>query len=136
MTDIRWKQRFDNFSKAGKKLDKFVSEMEGNPDSETNKLALIQVFEFTFELAWKTLKDYLTEEGFSDAKSPRSAIKVAFNNDFILGGQVWIDMLADRNLMSHAYDEDNADLAVDHIMDSYHEEINLLIKFFEERINE
>ncbi len=130
MTQIRWKQRFENFQKAGKKLDKFVSEMEENPGSETNKLALIQVFEFTFELAWKTLKDYLIAEGFSDAKSPRSAIKVAFNNDFIENGQAWIDMLGDRNLMAHSYDEQNADLAVEHIMDSYHKEINLLIEFF------
>ena len=99
--DIRWRQRFSNLSKAMAQLIEFIEK------SELNKFevqGLIQCFEYTFELAWKTMKDYLEQEGF-DVRTPRSAIKTAFQVQIIEDGHLWIDALEKRNLMSHTYDE-------------------------------
>jgi nucleotidyltransferase substrate binding protein (TIGR01987 family) len=103
--DIRWKQRFDNFSKALSLLEKAL-QIE-NPDF-LQKAGIIQFFEMSFELSWNMVKDYLEEQGFIDVKSPRSALKKAFEIDLISDGHSWMDLLVDRNLTSHTYDEDKA----------------------------
>lgn len=99
--DIRWKQRYANYKKAVFQLTEFVEKPELNK-FETQ--GLIQCFEYTFELAWKTVKDYLEAQGFS-VKSPRQTIQVAFQTELISDGHVWIDALEKRNLMAHTYDE-------------------------------
>jgi nucleotidyltransferase substrate binding protein (TIGR01987 family) len=103
--DIRWKQRFQNFEKA-------IGHLEGalkieNPDL-LQKAGIIQFFEMSYELAWNTLKDYLEDQGFSDVKSPRSAIKKAFEVELIENGRDWMELLLDRNLTAHTYDEEKA----------------------------
>jgi nucleotidyltransferase substrate binding protein (TIGR01987 family) len=105
--DIRWKQRFQNFQKAGGQLREFIQKPELN---KFEKQGLIQCFEYTFELAWKTMKDYLEEQGFT-VKSPREAIQTAFQAQLISDGHCWIDALEKRNLMAHTYDERKADEA-------------------------
>ncbi len=102
--DIRWQQRFDNFEKAYGRLS--VALMITNP-SDTERAGIIQFFEITIELVWKTLKDFLISEGF-EVKSPREAIKTAFQNGYINDGNVWIDALNNRNLSVHTYDEEMA----------------------------
>jgi len=82
------------------------------------QIALIKAFEMTFELSWKTLKDFLNYNGI-DVKLPREIIKQAFANDIIIDGQMWINMLEDRNLMSHTYDQERAQLAIQHICHGY-----------------
>lgn len=67
----------------------------------------IQRFEFTFELAWKLLKNILAFQGI-EAATPRAAIKEAFKAGLLKDGQGWIDMLEDRNQTSHLYDENKA----------------------------
>ena len=101
MLDIRWKQRFSNFSSAYKLLGEAVS-IES--PSELEKEGLIQRFEYTFELGWKTLKDYLEEKGFAEIVGSKDAIRLAFSNGVISNGEVWMEMIADRNLTSHLYD--------------------------------
>jgi len=103
-SDIRWQQRFENFAKAAGQLEEFVAKPELN---KFEKQGLIQCFEYTFELAWKTMKDYLENQGFT-VKSPRDAIQTAFQCQLIADGHVWIDALAKRNLMAHTYDEGRA----------------------------
>ena len=66
----------------------------------------IQRFEFTFELSWKLMRLVLQNEGI-DTNSPHAAIKEAFRNKLIQDGDAWIDMLEDRNMTSHLYDEKN-----------------------------
>lgn len=105
--DIRWKQRFQNFQKAGGQLREFIQKPELN---KFEKQGLIQCFEYTFELAWKTMKDYLEEQGFT-VKSPREAIQTAFQAQLISDGHGWIDALEKRNLMAHTYDERKANEA-------------------------
>lgn len=116
--DIRWKQRFDNLQAAYGKLLQAVQAHAQMPDDDLVQIALIKMFEMTFELSWKTMKDYLQYGGI-DVKLPRDVIKQAFANDIVIDGQLWIDMLEDRNLMAHTYDEARARKAVDHICQRY-----------------
>lgn len=102
--EIRWKQRFVNFEKAFQALERTVA-IE-NP-SEAERAGLIQFFEVAFELAWKTLKDYLDAGGFQ-AKSPREVLKQAFQSGIIQDGHAWIEALDDRNLTAHTYNEETA----------------------------
>lgn len=104
MTDVRWKQRFQNFERACALLERTAA----NPDlSEAERGGLIQFFEMAFELSWKLLKDYLTLEGY-EITSPREAIKQAFQSQLIRDGGVWLIALEDRNLTTHTYDEATA----------------------------
>ncbi|MBN1627239.1 MAG: nucleotidyltransferase substrate binding protein [Deltaproteobacteria bacterium] len=113
--DIRWKQRFQNFEKAFLLLERTLGIK--NP-SEAEKGGLIQFYEMSFELAWKLMKDYLDELGFT-VNSPREAIKQAFQSGIIENGQEWIDALEDRNLTTHTYDEGTAEKVVSTIRTSY-----------------
>ena len=113
--EIRWKQRFSNFKKATMQLTEFIEKGELN---KFEVQGLIQCFEYTFELAWKTLKDYLEEEGLS-VKSPRETIQIAFQSEFITDGHAWIDALEKRNLMAHTYDEARANEAEILIREKY-----------------
>ena len=101
--DIRWKQRFQNFDRVFVLLR---SAMENGPDAlnPLEKEGVIQRFECFFELAWKTMKDYLEEGGFVFAAvTPRQVLKDAYAAKILDDGQVWIDMLDHRNLLSHSY---------------------------------
>lgn len=104
--DIRWKQRFQNFEKSLMLLEGALA-LE-SPDIY-QKAGLIQFFETTFELSWKLMKDYLEAEGFAEVSSPRAAIKKAFETGLIEEGHVWMELLLDRNLTAHTYNEDTAD---------------------------
>lgn len=102
--DVRWKQRFENFKRA------FLLLRDGlEPGaarlSPLEREGIIQRFEYTFELAWKTLKDFLESEGIViSPATPRQVLKEAFRARVLADGQVWIDMLDHRNLLSHTYD--------------------------------
>lgn len=126
--DIRWKQRFSNFKKATLQLTEFMEKGELN---KFEVQGLIQCFEYTFELAWKTMKDYLEQEGF-DVKSPRSTIQTAFQTQFIKDGHLWIDALEKRNLMAHTYDEKRAMEAEKLIREKYYKIITKLCTKLEE----
>lgn len=115
--DIRWKQRFQNFEKSFHNLEKALK--INNPDI-IQRAGLIQFFEMSFELAWNTMKDYLEEQGFIDVKSPRAAIKKAFETGLITDGHLWLKALEDRNLTSHTYDENTANQVVELIRNNYY----------------
>jgi len=117
--DIRWKQRFQNFDRAVALLREPI-ERDVTTLSDLEKEGTIQRFELAFELAWKTLKDYLEHEGRTIAPiTPRSVIKEAFAARVVRDGQVWIDMLDQRNLLSHTYDAATFDKTVLAIRDRY-----------------
>jgi len=104
MSDIRWKQRFVNFERAYSLLESVIDQ---DNLTDVERAGLIKFFEMTFELSWKLLKDYLEFEGY-DVKSPREAIKQAFQIGLIEDGQTWLIALEDRNLTTHTYDEETA----------------------------
>ena len=90
---------------------------------------ILHRFEFTFELAWKTMKDCLEEQGIvGKIGSPREIIKEAFSVGLIDNGEVWIDMMLSRNELSHLYDEETSRKIYDNIKEIYILEINKLIQ--------
>ena len=101
----RWEQRFRNDSKALGQLELFISKGELNSMEEQG---LIKAFEYTFELAWKTLQDFLREQGYPDIAGPRPTIEQSFQDGYIVDGEGWMRMQRSRNLTSHTYNEDTA----------------------------
>lgn len=99
--EIRWKQRFQNFEKVFSQLE---SSLKIKNPSEVERAGLIQFFELSFELAWKTLKDYLESQGLI-TQSPRETLKQAFQANLIQEGHGWLEALDNRNLTTHIYDE-------------------------------
>jgi nucleotidyltransferase substrate binding protein (TIGR01987 family) len=131
--DIRWKQRFQNFDRAYRLL---ADALKNGPDalSILEKEGVVQRFEFTFELAWKTLKDYLQDGGLTLTLSlPRNVIKDAFAAGLLPDGQVWIDMMDHRNKLSHTYSEGVFEKAVEAIASRYLPAIQLLHSDFEKK---
>ncbi|MBU4327357.1 MAG: nucleotidyltransferase substrate binding protein [Proteobacteria bacterium] len=124
--DIRWKQRFVHFRKAFLLLEQT---MKIEHPSDAERAGLIQFFEMSFELAWKVLKDYLEEEGFTVA-SPRDTIKQAFQAGLLENGHVWIEALKDRNLTVHTYEEKIALAVEQKIRDAYFPALLTLFRKF------
>lgn len=120
--DIRWKQRFINFEKAYLRLNESLRK---DTFSDLEKTGIVQYYEFTLELAWKTLKDYLQDKGV-DVKYPRDTIKEAFSTGVIENGDLWLEMLEKRNLMSHTYEEFEANQAFELIRSDFMGAINQL----------
>jgi len=104
MNPLRWRQRLDNLGRALERLREAVNIPEGRR-SVLESEGLIQRFEFTYDLAWKTLKDYLEFAGIEAEPTPRDTIKAGFAAGIIIEGHIWMEMLESRNLMSHTYDE-------------------------------
>ncbi|HMS18609.1 MAG TPA: nucleotidyltransferase substrate binding protein [Planctomycetota bacterium] len=115
--EVRWQQRLENFQKAMKQLQTACEQSEY---SDLERAGLIQIFEFTFELSWKTLKDLLFYEGF-DVRSPRDVIRKGFETDYLSeeDAETLLDALDKRNLFSHSYNETAAREAVLLIKDQY-----------------
>lgn len=117
--DVRWLQRFQNFRKALTQLEQAVMLAESRELSSLEKLGTIQAFEFTHELAWKTLKDLLQERGNLEIYGSRDATREAFKAGLIGGGEVWMEMIESRNLSGHTYNESVANEIVAKIISSY-----------------
>jgi nucleotidyltransferase substrate binding protein (TIGR01987 family) len=131
--DIRWKQRFANFSKAIGLLEKALEIPE--PDM-VQKAGIIQFFEMSFELAWNMVKDYLEDQGFLDIKSPRGALKKAFEVNILEKGHEWMELLQDRNLTAHTYDEQKATDMEHLIQNKYFPILKELHDSFKQKVNE
>ncbi len=128
--EIRWKQRFQNFEKAFLQFDEAVSKIDSL--SVLEKEGLIQRFEYTFELAWKTLKDFLESQEV-EAKFPREVIKKGFQYEIISDGEMWMDMLEKRNLMAHTYDEEIFEKAVSQVVNLFYPEVKKLYDYFKDQ---
>lgn len=129
--DVRWKQRFQNFDRAFVLLRQA---MEHGPAAlnPLEKEGVIQRFEYCFELAWKTVKDYMEQSGiFFATVAPRQVLKEAFAAKIIADGQVWIDMLDHRNLLSHTYNQASFERAVEAIHTRYLSGFDALHEFLQ-----
>lgn len=112
---IRWKQRFVNLTKALAQLTEADDLSQQRPLSRLEKQGFIQAFEFTYELAWNTLRDYLTFQGVTDLVGSRDSTREAFKRNLIQDGDGWMMMLTDRNRTSHTYNEATAEEIVQQI---------------------
>ena len=136
IVDIRWKQRFANYKRAHNRLKNAVAFFErttnGDSDEYIAMEALIKCFEFTFELAWQTMKDFVSYQGYGKkTNGSRDSIRGALQFDLIENGECWMDMIDDRNRATHAYDEADARSLVGRIVEFYYGEF----KKFEEEMD-
>lgn len=101
----RWLYRFDNFKRAYTLLREAMEQAEEQGLTQLEKEGVIQRFEYTIELAWKTMKDYLEYQNLVFPQiTPRTIIRESFAARLIKDGQTWMDALDARNRMSHTYD--------------------------------
>jgi len=103
-SDIRWVQRFNSYRNALATLERSVAVAQSRNLNELEEQGLIQGFEFTFELSWKLLKDYLESKGFKDFHGSKDTLKLAFQEGLISEGELWMEMIENRNRSSHTYD--------------------------------
>jgi nucleotidyltransferase substrate binding protein (TIGR01987 family) len=130
--DIRWQQRLTNFERALRLLREAMAE---GPEAlnQLEKEGVIQRFEYCFELAWKTMKDYMEASGVVfDVVMPRQVIKDAFAAKVLNDGATWIAMLDHRNLLSHTYDPVVFEQAVAAIHQRYLPQLEQLHTFLQQ----
>jgi len=117
--DIRWQQRFRNFHRAFSLLREAM-ENDLNLLSQLEKEGIIQRFEYTFELAWKVLKDKMEFDGIElNQISPKAVVRQAFQAKYIADAECWMRMIGDRNLMSHTYDFSKFEAVIKSIQSDY-----------------
>lgn len=118
--DIRWIQRYCHFIQAFGQLDRAVELSRQRALSELEEQGLIQAFEYTHELAWNTLKDFLEDMGIQPLYGSKDTTREAFKSGLIEDGDAWMEMIKSRNLTSHTYNQDIAKEIVAAIRERYH----------------
>jgi nucleotidyltransferase substrate binding protein (TIGR01987 family) len=117
--DVRWRQRFHSFGKAFAQLKSAADLERARGLSELERQGLIQAFEFTHELAWNTLKDYLESRGATALYGSRDVTREAFARGLVDNGEEWMAMIQCRNRSSHTYNEVMAKQVSDAIVTSF-----------------
>lgn len=115
-SDIRWQQRFANYQKALRQLEEFLEKPELNKLEEQG---LVKAFEYTYELGWNTLRDFLLYQGEQNLVGSRDTIRRAFSIGLLDDGHGWMDMLESRNRTSHTYNEETAHAIAESIRTRY-----------------
>ncbi len=128
--DIRWKQRLSNFEKAFLQLKEAVKLYKERKLTDLEKQGVIQSFEYTYELAWNMMRDYLIYQGENNIVGSRDTIKIAYKYGIIKNGDVWIEMLNSRNLTVHTYNEKIVDKILSDIIEKYFSEFNDLLNYY------
>ena len=129
--DIRWIQRFSNFQKAFGQLSDAVELAAERELTDLEKQGLIQAFEYTHELAWNLLKDFLESRGVQNLYGSRDASREAFQAGLIKNGETWMEMITSRNQTTHTYDEKTVEEIKNAILHSYYFEFEALQARFE-----
>lgn len=132
MQDIRWKQRFDNYLRAYRTLVEAAELAEERELSKLEQQGLIQSFEFTHELAWNVLKDYLEYQGITGIIGSKDATREAFKNGLISDGEAWMDMIKARNQTSHTYNPAIAEDIAEDILERFYFSFENMAKKFTE----
>lgn len=115
-------------SKFTEKYEKLISATErlkhaitdyNNVHLDSVRDGVIQRFEFCTELAWKTVREYLIEQGYADINSPKAVMKTAFSDGLLTNENGWLEILESRNITSHVYDEKTAETIFESIKNVY-----------------
>mgnify|MGYP001172381777 CR=1 FL=1 len=130
--DVRWRQRLQSFRKALGQLSNGVKIAEERSLSDLETQGLIQAFEFTHELSWKVMKDFLSSHGTMNLYGSKDATREAFSQGLITHGEVWMEMITSRNQTSHTYNKDTADEISKAIIGQYAREFQWFLKRFTE----
>jgi nucleotidyltransferase substrate binding protein (TIGR01987 family) len=130
--DVRWIQRFQNFKRAFQQLSDAAALAQQRELSELEQQGVIQAFEFTHELAWNTLKDFLEVRGTVNLFGSKDATRQAFATGLIENGVVWMEMIESRNKSTHTYDCKTAEAIAKAIVSSYVPEFKKFQKKFME----
>lgn len=127
--------KHENFSNAVNRLNEANVAYKKNSDNDIYQDALIKRFEFTFELAWKTLREFMLEQGYTlEILSPKGVIAFAWREGIISNEELWLDMLSSRNLSAHDYGRElSADIA-DKISNRYCKELTALKKYIADKL--
>ncbi len=121
----------ENFRRAFSRLEEALAEYAAAPGSTVLRDGVIQRFEFTFELAWKSLKEYMEDQGAAgDLNFPKGVLKTAYAAGLISDESVWLDMLASRNITSHIYDDAQAAQVLASIRTRYMVPFSALASFY------
>jgi nucleotidyltransferase substrate binding protein (TIGR01987 family) len=128
----RWLHRLDSYHRALARLDDAVALMEERALSELEQQGLIQAFEFTYELAWRLLKDYLEWQGAAGLSGSRDSLREAFKAGLVADGHAWMAMLEDRNRTVHTYNEETAKAIVTAIRERYVRHLDELARTFDQ----
>ena len=134
-TDIRWRQRFQNFRRAFGLLREALEDKDINDYSDLEREGIIQRFEYTFELGWNTLKDYLEFSGVNLSEAtPRKVIKecaaVNIFGEAEINPEVFMDMMLSRNALSHTYDFEQFKQVIVKIKEQYLSELEKEYLYF------
>ena len=130
--DIRWLQRFQNYQKALAQLTQAVDLSRQRALSKLEQQGLIQGFEYTHELAWNTLKDFLETRGAAEIFGSRDTTRAAFTAGLIDQGEVWMQMIQSRNQSTHTYNEEMMTQIVTAVIQTYMAEFTKLQSKFEQ----
>lgn len=129
--DIRWRQRLQSFRKAFAQLSKAAATAGERELTELEQQGLIQAFEFTHELAWNTMKDFLKSRGTTTRLyGAKDATREAFAQGLIEDGDDWMAMIESRNQTSHAYNEEIADQIASAVLSLYFPAFNEFLHTF------
>ena len=135
--EIRWIQRLENFQRALATLQRAIGLAQSRPLSELEELGLIQAFEFTHELSWLLLKDFLVDQGVAGISGSRDAVREAVVRQLLPQGDetVWMAMIRSRNLTSHTYNPAVAREIAELIVNRYGPLFQQLAKLMQQRAN-
>ena len=117
--DIRWNQRFVNYERAFLKLKEGI-DLYAEEANDLEKEGIIQRFEFTHELAWKVMKDFLESKGIMGIIGSRDATRLSFQNDLIENGDVWMQMIESRSRTVHTYQDSILEVEYVKIVEDYY----------------
>ncbi len=129
--EVRWIQRYKHFAQALSQLQAAVMLARQRELSQLEEQGLIQAFEFTHELAWNTLKDFLESRGVGDLYGSRDTTREAFKRGLIQSGEIWMDMINSRNLTSHTYNRQVARFIAQSIQNTYAAEFAKVLETLE-----
>lgn len=114
----KFQEKYDHLTAAVARLREALDDYKTMP-LDSIRDGTIQRFEFCTELAWKTMREYLIDQGYSEINSPKAVIRQAYALGMIEDEQAWIALQSDRNMTSHVYDEATAKQIFERIEHTY-----------------
>ena len=128
-------EKMRNYLSACDRLAFAVERAKQGALDDLERDGLVQRFEFTFELAWKSLKEYMEQQGVSDLRFPKQVLKEAYGAGIIDHDEIWIAMLYERNQSSHIFDEEVANQIAGQICRDFLPQLRALAEYYRSQEN-